>query len=130
MLLQVSQFSPFALLLLLPLPSSIPPLVSCPWVMHGFLGFSISYTILNLPLSIFCLPFMLPILCTFSPSLPIPADNPPCDLHFCDSSVPVLVFCLVRFCFFKVWLLIAVSLLAFYCSYFLSSFSSFFLLFL
>ena len=39
--------------------------------------------------------------------LPLPNDNPPCDLHFCDS-VPVLVICLVYFCF-QVQLLIVVS---------------------
>ena len=39
---------------------------------------------------------MLLIPCTFflhSP-LRLPTDNPPCDLHFCDS-IPVLVVCLV-----------------------------------
>ena len=35
----------------------------------------------------------------FSP-LALPTDNPPCDVHFCDS-VPVLVVCLVYFCFFR-----------------------------
>ena len=30
--------------------------------------------------------------------LPLPNANPPCDLHFCGS-IPVLVVCLVRFCF-------------------------------
>ena len=59
-----------------------------------FFGYSISYTILNLPLSILCLPIMLLIPCTFSPILSSPADNPPCDLYFCDS-VPVPVVCLV-----------------------------------
>ena len=39
---------------------------------YKFFGFSISYIILNLPLSIFYLPFMLLILCTFSPILPPP----------------------------------------------------------
>ena len=65
---------------------------------YNFFGFSISYTILNLPLSILYLPFMLLIPCTFSPILPLPTDNPPWDLHFCGS-VPVLVVCLVCFCF-------------------------------
>ena len=37
-----------------------------------FFGFYISYTILTLPLSIFHLSFMLFILCTFLPSLPLP----------------------------------------------------------
>ena len=42
--------------------------------------------------------FLFPV--PFPPftSLTHPADNPPCDLHFCDS-VPVLVVCLVYFCF-------------------------------
>ena len=61
---------------------------------YKFFGFSVSYTILNLPLSILYLPFMLLILCIFSPILPLTSDNPPCDLHFCDS-VPVLVVCLL-----------------------------------
>ena len=61
-------------------------------------GFYISYTILNLPLPIFYLPFMLLILCTFPPLSPShsPVDNTPCDLHFCGS-VPILVVCLVCF---------------------------------
>ena len=68
---------------------------------YKFFGFSISYTILNLPLSIFFLTFMLVIPCTFPPfsSNPFPADNPPCDLHIYDS-VPVLVVCLVFGFFF------------------------------
>ena len=36
---------------------------------YKFFGFSISHTLLTLPLSIFYLPFMLLILCTFSSSL-------------------------------------------------------------
>ena len=69
---------------------------------YKFFGFSISYTILNLPLSILYLPIMLPITCTVTSFslLPLPTDNPPCDLHFCDV-VPVLVVCLVCFCFFR-----------------------------
>ena len=67
---------------------------------YKFFGFSISHTILNLPLSILYLPFMLLIPYTFPPFslLPLPTDNPPGDLHFCDS-VPVLVVCLVCFGF-------------------------------
>ena len=69
---------------------------------YKFFGFSISYTILNLSLSTLWLPIMLLIPCTFFPitPLPFPADNPPCDLHFCDY-VPVLVVCLVCFCVFR-----------------------------
>ena len=82
-------------------PSYIPPLqfMSMGYT-YKFFGSYISYTILTLPLSIFYLPFMLLILCTFSsiPLLPFPTDTPPCDLHFC-ASVPVLVVCLVCFCF-------------------------------
>ena len=97
MLLQLSHFFfPFSLLPCTPPPTNIPsPLRSCPWVVHVF-GLSISYTILNLPLSILCLPIMLLIPCAFflhSPP-PLPTDNPPCDPHFCDS-IPVLVVCLV-----------------------------------
>ena len=82
-----------------------------------FFDFSISYTILNISLSILYLSIMLFNPGIFFPILPFPADNPPCDLHFYDS-VPVLVVCIARFCFFKVQLLIVVSLLSFYCSYF------------
>ena len=65
---------------------------------YKFFGFYISDTILNLPLFILYLLFMLLSLCTFPPSpLPLPTDNPPCDLHFCDS-VPILVICLVCCC--------------------------------
>ena len=60
------------------------------------------------------------------PPFPLPTKIPPCDVHFSDS-VPVLVVCLVIvfivFVFFQVHLLIVVSFLSFYCSYFLSSFS-------
>ena len=67
---------------------------------YKFFGFSISYTILTLPLSISDLPIVLLIPCTFSSISPLPlsTDNPPCDHHFCDS-VPVLFVCLLRFCF-------------------------------
>ena len=47
---------------------------------------------LTFPLSILCLPTMLLIPCIFPPILPLPTDNPLCDLHFCDS-LPVLVVC-------------------------------------
>ena len=107
MLLQLSHFfSP----LYPPLPCTIlPTSTPLPYFMsmghtYKFFGFSISHTILNLPQSILYLPCMLLNHCTFplilpplSPSQP-PTDNPPCDLHFC-ASVPVLVICLVFFCF-------------------------------
>ena len=84
-----------------PLHSHSSPLVHVRGsYIYKFFSFYISYTILNLPPSIFYLPFMLLILCTFPPLSPShsPIDNPPCDLHFCGS-VPVLVVCLVCFCF-------------------------------
>ena len=83
------------------LPAASPTLSSCPWVVHiNYLAFSISCAILNLPLSILYLPFMLFIPSTFSPVplFSLPADNPPCDLHFCVS-IPVLVVCSVHFWF-------------------------------
>ena len=66
---------------------------------YKFFGFYISYTILTLPLFStyhLCYLFSVP----FPPLFPShsPYDNPPCDLHFCDS-VPILVVCLVCFCF-------------------------------
>ena len=84
-----------------PLPPTFPPLEFMSMGhTYKFFGFYISYTILTLPLSIFHLSSMLLILCTFPPLSPShsPIDNPPCDLHFCDS-VSVLVVCLVFFCF-------------------------------
>ena len=61
--------------------------------------FSISYTILNLP-CLFLPTNYASYPCMFSPILllPCPTDNPPSDLHFYDS-IPVLVVCLVCFCF-------------------------------
>ena len=73
-MLLVVPFSP----LYSPPPCTHPPSHSPPieFMSMGhtdkFFGFYISYTILNLPLSIFYLPFMLLILCTFPPSLPLP----------------------------------------------------------
>ena len=91
---------------LLPPPSDLqPPAVwhpsPSPYFMstghtYNFFDFSVSYTILNLFPSILCLPIMLLILSISSPILPIPlpTDNPPCDLHL-SGCVPVLVVCLV-----------------------------------
>ena len=102
MLLQLSHFfSLCPLLPNIPLPSSDTPTY---FMSMGcackFFGFSISYTILNISLSILHLPIMLLNPCTFSPFSPfhLPADNPPNNLHICDF-VPVLVVCLVCFCF-------------------------------
>ena len=80
-----------------PIPSAFSRLSSCPSVIHISSLTSPFHTIINLPLSILYLPVMLLIPCTFFPILPTHTDNPPCDLHFCDS-VPVLVVCLICFC--------------------------------
>ena len=93
---------------------------------YKFFGFFISHTILNLPLSILYLPLTLLIPCTFSPflSLPIPTDNPPCALYFCES---VLVVCLVRFLVVFLGYIVDSCLLSCYCLYFWSSFLILFL---
>ena len=108
-------------------PTSYYPLSSCPWVGHTykFFGFSISYTILNFPLSILCLPIMLLIPCNFSP---IPSSPTPLiTLHEISSSVILFLFQLFAYFVFlfvfQVQLLIVKSLLSFYCSQFSSSFS-------
>ena len=101
MLLQLSQFFlPF-----IPPPPCTPHPPASPrpsFMSMGctckFFGFSVCYTILNLPLSILCLQIMLLIPCIFLPIFPLPTDNPPCDLHFSDC-VPIPVVCLVCFCF-------------------------------
>ena len=85
-------------------PSSFqqsPCLSSCPWVVHiSSLAPLFPILFLTSP-CLFCtyqLCFLIPApFPTFS-SLPQPANNLPCDLHFYDS-VPVLVVCLVCFCF-------------------------------
>ena len=130
MLLQLYHFFlPFILLCHEPPPTSISQPQFMPMChTYKFFNFSISHTILNLPLSVLYLSFTLLIPCTFFPILSHPpADNHPCDLHFCDS-VPVLVVCLVCFFLFflfflKVQLLIVLHLLSFSCSCFWSSFS-------
>ena len=59
---------------------------------YKFFGFYISYTILTFPLSIFYLPFMLLVLCTFPLS---PPPTPPLiTLHVI--SISVLISCFVK----------------------------------
>ena len=85
-----------------PIPPTFPSFSSCPWVIH------ISSLVSTFPTLFLPSPYFLPIiyatyslyLFPLSPLFHSPADNPPCDLHFCDS-VPVLVVCLVCFCFFR-----------------------------
>ena len=103
MLLQLSQFFPLCSPPPgMPLPSSNSPPSSCPWVMHlSSLASPFPILFLTSP-CLFCtyrLCCLFPV--PFSPLSPhpIPTDNPPCDLHFCDS-VPVLCVCLVCFSLF------------------------------
>ena len=99
MLLQFSQFPPF-----IPpppctlQPSSIPPpqfmSMGCT---YKFFEFCFLYHSLPLPINLMPTNYVS-IPCTFSP-LPLPTENPPCDVHFSDS-VPVPVVCLVLFLLF------------------------------
>ena len=99
MLLQLSHFCPFTQLH--PAPPTFPPYSSCPWVIL-ISSLASTFPILFLPSPCLfstyhlCYLFSVP----FPPLSPSqsPIDNPPCDLHFCDS-VPVLVVCLVFFWF-------------------------------
>ena len=102
MVLQLSNFPPFIFLHPAhPLPSALPPFSPRPWVIH-ISSLASTFPVLFLPSPCLfstyhlCYLFSVPFL-PLSPSHS-PAANPPCDLHFCDS-FPVLVVCLVCFCF-------------------------------
>ena len=100
MLLQLSHFHPFTQLHPAhPLPPTFPPYSSCPWVIL-ISSLASTFPILFLPSPYFqptiyaTYPlYLFPLSASHSPD-----DNPPCDLHFCGS-IPVLVVCLVCFCF-------------------------------
>ena len=87
-----------------PIPTSIPPFTSCPWVIH-ISSLASPFPILFLTSPCLFSTYHLCSLVLYSHilSLPLPTDNPPCDLHFCDF-VPVLVVSLVWFGFWF-WLL-------------------------
>ena len=84
-----------------PPPSHIPRYSSCPWVI---LVSSLASTFPTLFLPSPCLFSTYHLCYSFSVPFPhlspshSPADNPPCDLYFCGSG-PVVVVCLVCFCF-------------------------------
>ena len=67
-------------------------------LVYKFFGYSISYTVLNIPCLLCTYQFVLlnPRTLSLILLLPLSADNPPNDLHICDS-VPVLLVCLVCF---------------------------------
>ena len=98
----VVPFSPFIPLHpVRPVPPAFPSPSSCLWVVHiSSLASPFPILFLTSPCLFstyhLCYLFSVPFP-SFSP-LHLLADNPPCDLHFCDS-VPVLVVCLVCFCF-------------------------------
>ena len=84
-----------------PLSCNAPLLSSCPWVLPiSSLASPFLILFLTSP-CLFCtyqLWFLIPVLIPpFSPFF-LPTDNPPNDLHIYDS-VPILVVCLVCFCF-------------------------------
>ena len=102
MLLQLSHFCPFTQLHPAhPPPSHISPYSSCPWVIL-ISSLASPFPILFLPSP--CLFTTYHLCCLFFVPFPplspsqSPIDNLPCELHFCGS-VPVLVVCLVFFCF-------------------------------
>ena len=104
MLSQLSQF--FLLFIPLcpatPLPPAFPTnLSSCPWVVYiSSLASPFPILFLTSP-CLFCthqLCFLFPVPFLPFSRHPLPADNPSCDLQFCDS-VPVLVVCLA-YCVF------------------------------
>ena len=102
MLLQLSHFHPFTQLHPAHLlPPTFSPCSSCPWVTH-ISSLASTFPILFLPspclISTYHLSYLFSV--PFPPLSPshFPVDNPPCELHSCDS-VPVLVVCLVCFCF-------------------------------
>ena len=103
MLLQLSHFffSPLFPSALYPTPPSFPHLSSCPWVVHiRSLACPLPILFLNSPclFSTYHLCFLFSVPFPQFSLLPLAADNPPCDPHFCDS-LPVLVVSLVRFWF-------------------------------
>ena len=77
--------------------SSIPPLSSCLWVvLISYLNSLFPTLVLTSPhlFDADQLCFLFPVPFPPIPSLPLPAENPPCDVHFSDS-IPVIVVCLV-----------------------------------
>ena len=102
MLLQLSHFPPFIPLCPVPLlPPAFFHFSSCSWVIHVS-SLASSFPTLFLPspclFSTYHLCYLLSVSFSLVSPSHSPTDNPPCDLHFCDS-VPVLIVCLVHLCF-------------------------------
>ena len=96
----VPVFSPFPPSASTSLPSSNHPLSSCPWVTH-ISSLAFPFPILLLTSScLFCTYLLCFLISVLYPCPPLPTDNPPFDRYIYDS-VPVLVVCLVSFCFFR-----------------------------
>ena len=99
MLLQLSHFPRFTQLHPAhPLPPTLPPYSSCPWVIL-ISSLASTFPTLFYPPPVYFLPTIYVTYSLYLPPPPShsPVDNPPCDLHFCGS-VPFLVVCLVCFC--------------------------------
>ena len=105
LLIRLLQLSHFPLFIPLhpshPLLPTFPPFSSCLWVVH-ISSLASPFPILFLTSPCLFVPTMyasysLYLFLPFS-LFSFPTDNPLCDLNFCDS-VPVLVVCLVCFCF-------------------------------
>ena len=131
MLVQLSHFFPFIPLCHAPpIPPALPHLSSCPWVVHiSSLTSPFPILFLTSPCLFctyqLCFLFLVPFL-PFS-SLTLPADNLLCDLYFCES-VPLSLIGWICFCFCFVFVFLALvvdscEFVAFYLSYFWSSFS-------
>ena len=100
MLLQLSHFvSPF--ISLCPTPHSLqhsPAPYFMSWVIHISSLASPIPTLLLTSSCLFCTYLLCFLISVLYPCPPLPTDNPPFDRYIYDS-VPVLVVCLVCFCF-------------------------------
>ena len=132
MLLQWPPFSPLYSPFDLhpPILQCLPHLSSCPWVIHiSSLKSLVPIPFLPLPFYFMPTNYATYSLYLFPSSLPSPPYRKPSMWHpflwFCSCSSCLLSFCFHCFSFCQVHLLMVVSLLSFYCSYFWSSLISY-----
>ena len=82
-------------------PTSIP--LACPWVIHiSSLASTFPILFLTSPclFSTYHLCFLFPVFFPLFFPHSLPTDNPPCDLHFCDSLLVLAVSLICfHFCF-------------------------------